>query len=544
MNTKKINQYLEELYQFDPSLKKHEEILRQLIPQLIAAKPDSGFSPELIQKIKSHLEQDLKKTNYKSMTKKTVSFWQPALTWSVGVIAMLFLVVTIYPIFPDNQAQVANKTPETGIKKVVASAFGPLNSQGNTVTSDTRMVGSLGSANNSSSIQNGAPELKELSVTASDSLVNSLMTVNVTEENGLKPTNLVGMGGGGAELNQEGKIMIMPITNYSFNYQGEPLDLSEVSNTVYRRIKNQNGFTVASLLSGLEIDAIKLKSFSNLKATYISLAEDKPFGLTASFDFNDDSVSIYSNWEKWANPERDNCQDEACWSRFRTKYEDIPEDSIAIQATNDFLTNLGVDLSRYGEAKVNNSWLRWYEQTADKTNYYFPETVNVVYPLLIDGQEVSNSAGEPDGLLVNYNILEKRVSDASTFTPYNYEASEYEIETSSDRLIGLAEAGGWNQSNHYFYDSAEGVEVVNRELGLGTPRQGLIRFWTYQNNASQELFAPALIFPVLNAPADYYGSSNVIVPLTQDLIKELEERNSQYNQGGVPTQISISSMAR
>lgn len=542
MNTKKINQYLEELYQFDPSLKKHEKTLRQLIPQLIAAKPDSGFSPELIQKIKSHLEQDFKKTNYKSMTKKTVSFWQPVLTWSVGVVAMLFLAVTIYQVFPDNQARVANKTPETGIKKVVASAFGPLNSQGNTATSDTRMVGGLSSADNSPSMQS-TPELKEMSVTASDSLVSPLMTVNLTKEDGLAPTNIVGMGVGEAGFS-EGKMMIMPITNYSFNYQGEPLDLSETSNTVYRRIKNQNGFTIANLLSGLEIDAIKLKSFSNLKATYISLAEDKPFGLTASFDFNDDSVSIYPNWEKWLNPERNSCQDEACWSRFRTKYEDIPEDSIVIQATDDFLTNLGVDLSRYGEAKVNNSWLRWYEQTADKANYYFPETVNVVYPLLIDGQEVNNSSGEPDGLLVNYNILEKRVSDASPFTPYNYEASEYEIETSSDRLINLAEAGGWNQSGYYFYDSAEGVEVVNRELGLGTPRQGLIRFWTYQNNASQELFAPALIFPVLDAPSDYYGASNIVVPLIQDLIKELEERNSQYNQGGGVTPISISSMAR
>ncbi|MFA6369766.1 MAG: hypothetical protein WCX09_02195 [Patescibacteria group bacterium] len=542
MNTKKINQYLEELYQFDPSLKKHEQILRQLIPQLIAAKPDSGFNPELIQKIKSHLEQSLKKTNYKSMTKKIVPFWQPVLTWSAGVIAMLFLALTIYQIFPDNQAQIANKNPEAGVKKVVASAFGPLNSQGNVVTSDTRMIGGLGSANNSPSAQN-APELKEVSVTASDSLATPLMTVNTTEENDLMPTNIIGMGGGETELRNE-KIMIMPIINYSFKYQGEPLDLSQVSKTVYRRIKNQNGFAIANLLSGLEIDPIKLNSFSNLKATYISLAEDKPFGLTASFDFNDDSVSIYSNWEKWANPERDKCQDEACWSRFRTKYEDIPEDSVAIQATNDFLTNLGVDISRYGEAKVNNSWRRWYEQTTDKANYYFPEIVNVVYPLLIDGQEVNNSAGEPDGLLVNYNILEKRVSDASTFTPYNYEASEYEAETSADRLINLAEAGGWNQFSYHLYDSSGEVEVENRELILGTPRQGLIRFWTYQNNASQELFAPALIFPVLDVPADYYGSTNIIVPLTQDLIKELEERNTQYSQGGVISPISISSVMR
>lgn len=526
MTTKKISQWLEELYEFDPGLKEHETALRRLIPEMIAAKPESGFSPELAQKIKTRLERDLKKINYKPMPEKRMPIWRPILVWSTGVMAMLFLAITIYQVIPSSNIQLATKNPETGIKKVAASAFGPLNSQGGATVADARTVGGLGGNNNA--VSQSAPLTKELLVTTSETLITAAEPVATMEADALTSLDAVGMGSGGSEFSQE-KMMIMPITNYRFSYQGEPLDLSNISNTVYKRIKGQNGFAVAGLLSGLKIDTINLNSLTNLKATYLSLAEDKPFGLTASFDFNEDSVSLYSNWERWRNPERDNCQDETCWNRFRVKYEDIPEDSVAIAATTEFLNNLGVDLSHYGKPSVNNYWRQWYDQTEDKANYYFPETVSVTYPLLIEGQEVSNSSGEPDGLWVSYNILEKRVSDAGAFTPYNYEASEYTTETNSDRLIGLAEAGGWNQSGYYFDQGAEGVEVINKELGLGTPRTGLIRFWSYQNNISQELFAPALIFPVLNAPADYYGSKNIVVPLTEDLITEVEERNNQYN---------------
>ncbi|BFD25335.1 MAG: hypothetical protein JST_000676 [Candidatus Parcubacteria bacterium] len=538
MTTKKISQWLEELYEFDPSLKEHETALRQLIPQMIAAKPESGFSPELAQQIKTRLERDLKKLNYKSMPEKRLPIWRPILVWSTGVMAMLFLAITIYQIVPSDNIQRAQKSPENGIKKVAAAAFGPLNSQGVGVNESRTAAGLGGGANN---VNQSVTMTKELSITASDSSVSTTVSVDTLEADTLAPVNAVGMGGDGTEFVQE-KMVIMPITNYRFSYQGEPLDLSNISNTVYKRLKSQNGFAVASLLSGLAIDAVNLSSFSNLKATYVSLAEDKPFGLTASFDFNEDSVSLYSNWEKWQNPERENCQDQACWDRFRVRYEDIPEDSVAIAATNEFLSNLGIDLNRYGQPSVNNYWRQWYDQAEDKANYYFSETVSVTYPLLIEGQEVSGSSGEPDGLWVSYNILEKRVSDAGAFTPYNYEASEYTTETSTDRLIGLAEAGGWNQYGYYFNEGMEGVEVVNKELGLGTPRQGLIRFWSYQNNVSQELFAPALIFPVLDAPADYYGSKNIIVPLTQDLINELEQRNNQNNVGIMST--SVSAFAR
>lgn len=59
------------------NLKKNcETALRQLIPQMIAAKPESGFSPELAQQIKTRLERDLKKLNYKSMPEKRLPIWR------------------------------------------------------------------------------------------------------------------------------------------------------------------------------------------------------------------------------------------------------------------------------------------------------------------------------------------------------------------------------------------------------------------------------------------------------------------------------------
>lgn len=503
MTDENIKIWLQELYDFDPSLREHESALYQIIPQMIKARPESPFTPTLAQQIKSRLNQELEKTKHKNMTKQEPKFWRPALLWSFGVVAVLFIVVSVYQTTPGDLKTPINsliKPNESVIKKVAAGAYGPLNTKG--VNNNTK--------GNALGIGAGG---------ASESVKTLSATTAVT---GMATEAAVSSDTAIAEPR-----MIMPIFNYRYVYQGEPLNLSELKNTVYRRIKSASDQGIANSLGGLSIGDLKLSSLSNLKTTYLSISEDKPFGLTAYLDFNEDSASLYQNWEKWQNPALQACRDDACWQSFRVKIEDIPADEVAINETNQFLNNIGVNLEHYGEAQVNNYWRKWYDQAENKNDFYLPESVSVIYPLMIDGQMVNNQSGEPEGIFVGYQILEKRVSSAGPFTPYRYEASEYAIETNSDRLIKLAEAGGWN--NYGGLTSTEGESFL---ITLGTPRAGLVHFFSYVNNESQELYAPALIFPVTNAPENYYGSQSIIVPLTLDLINELDQRNVNTDGSG------------
>lgn len=69
-----------------------------------------------------------------------------------------------------------------------------------------------------------------------------------------------------------------------------------------------------------------------------------------------------------------------CWDSYRIKINDIPEDSILVNKTTEFLNDKGINLAHYGEAKIDNNWRLNYETSTDKANYYIPEEVSAIYP--------------------------------------------------------------------------------------------------------------------------------------------------------------------
>jgi len=322
--------------------------------------------------------------------------------------------------------------------------------------------------------------------------------------------------------------MIAPMHSYTYVYKGDPLELSDATSTVYRRIKGDGNLSnnLDSLISSKAFGPINLGAFSNLKTGSISLVEDKKLGLNINIDFNEENIYIGQNWLQWKS-ERDNCGDnQACWDSYRLKISDIPEDASVIAMTNDFLSSKGISLEHYGEAKVDNSWRLNYEASDDKANYYIPEEISVVYPLVVDGQTVYDQNGNLDGLRVTVNLLQHAVSGVNNLTTYRYETSDYNLETDSAKVVALAEKGGYGSGIYY------GISQDKITLELGTPTKTLIHLWRYTNNTNEELLIPALMFPVNNAPADYYGSKFVTVPLVQEMITELNNNNSGANYGG------------
>ncbi len=482
MTTSELNRILLELYALEPELKNHETALKDLILKMSDLKPDTKFDPAFAARLKAEIEADQHQKkqiiNFNFMNKKI--YWA---TGSLAVTAVLIFVFTSL-MSPGLIGPKYNWPSET-ISQLPAGAFGNLAS------------------------------LNNLSQEASGSTVAPM-----------------GLGGGGSEGAAlatrsaggdmaEQKMMIMPYNNYTYKYVGDDLELSESQGSVYRRIKGdgQSGRALANLIGGLNIAEVDLGTFSNLKATNLSLMEDKEMGLMVSLDFNEDNIFISENWERWQIAERNNCAgDQACWDRWRMKIEDVPADSSLISMANSFLRQHNVNLEHYGEPIVDNNWREMYIQATDKNNFYIPEYSTVIYPLLINDKPVRDQSGSYSGLRVTINLLRNAASGLSGLSPYRYESSSYQLETDAQKIIAVAEKGGWNRG---WFGGSENV----RTLSLGTPEKSLIHMWQYSNGKSSELMVPALIFPVLDQPNDgsYYGAKYITVPLAQEMLNDLNK---------------------
>jgi hypothetical protein len=419
---------------------------------------------------------------------------------AASVLVILVVVVIIFVksqtmIFvpPDKNGEVKidstnNNYQSEAISVLPAGAFGSLASLGSTVpTSESAKISAapLG--------MGGSSAVR--TVMSADATVSSSMIAPI-----------------------DAKIM-PPFYGFQYVYKGEALDLKEESASVFRRLKGDGTVArnFASSLGDFGFSDLSLKTFNNLKVTNFSVVEDKEQGLMINFDFNEDNIYIYENWEKWKYAERDACgSDQACWDRYRIKIENVPADEDLIAMSDSFLSEHKINLEHYGNAMVDNVWRENYNLAEDKTNYYIPESATVIYPLLIDGQVVRDQSGSYAGLRVNINLLKKAASGLSGLTPYRYESSSYALETSSETIIKLAENGGWNRN---YYMQAENLKTIN----LGTPVRSYVQIWKYENNRNDELLVPALIFPVLNAEelGYYYGQKYVVVPLVKEMIQDL-----------------------
>lgn len=511
-----INKILEELYVLEPSLREHETQLISLINQMSELKPDTKFDKDFAARLKKEILQNNKqafKINLNFMNKRIYLF-----AGSLAAISVIALfAVTEWKIWNINQTGVY----ETNFtKKIVTRDSTPV------FKLESGAYGSLISLGSGGASANGAESAKAMAPQ--------------------------GLGGGGdmavavdspnATAVVSSKMIAWPMYNFKYVYKGDALDLQDASGSVYRRLKGDGYLAgnLVNLINSHDLGVLNLGSLDNLKMTNLSLVEDKNLGLMVNVDFNDDSIYMYENWEKWRIPERDLCTDDACFSRFRLQMSDIPSDSDLVTIANNFLDKYNINREHYGQPLVDNLWRENYEKNEDKSNLYIPEYVVVVYPLMLDDEPVFDQSGNYAGLRVTINLLKKAAAGLNGLNPYRYEASDYALETDATRLNKVIENGGWNRI--YYYNQAEGVKTT--EIELGTPTKSLVQMWRYTNNRSEELFVPALVFPVLNAPTEYYGQKFITIPLVKELVDELLVEPNQGGGGGImPMTIEASSPA-
>jgi len=301
-----------------------------------------------------------------------------------------------------------------------------------------------------------------------------------------------GMGGGGGLVLDTSVYPPEEQVNYKYAYVGEDFSIEENQVAVYRKAKgNSLGNSLRSALAGLKFDLVDLGSFGSKKITSIQISEDKEFGYSIYVDSINDNISININWERWPM--------------------DIYESPVAAMAdekavamADSFISSHGIDMSIYGEGEVLKPSYRGF----------ISEDLTVVYPLEIEGRPVYDEGGQKYGIYVNVSSRHNRVASVSGISSNLFESSNYGVEIDEKKAVEIAEQGGMF-GNYYYSGNGRTVSVE-----LGTPEIKLVKVWAGANDkfVSNELFVPALVFPVVNNPEwTYFYRSNVIVPLVGSL---------------------------
>lgn len=512
-----MKKILNELYLLDPSLKEYEADLIVLIGRMSELKPGTRFDADFAKRLRKEvlLLKAVPKPEKKSFTFNLI-LMNKRMYAAVGSVAVLGMVAALLLLSRDyrpGQPAAIN----SGFSRLAVGAFGSLKDlSANTGTESAGTLASGGGANPTAAHDN--------SVAASDVAVsNTAIAVPRTAI----AAPVAATTNGTAVATGAAKMMILPMVNFKYSYVGEPLTLTEAQGDVLRRVKGAGQLSqdLARLISSQDLTMLDISSFRNLKMTNLTLSEDKDQGLTITLDLIENSINIFENWEKWRVPERDACgNDSACWDKYRLKIEDVPSDNDLIAFADKFLADHKIDRAHYGEAQVDNNWREVYAQTENKNDAYVPEYTTVVYPLLINGAPVREQDGSYYGLRVTINILKKAASGLNGLTPFAYETSSYALATDASDVIKAAEKGGYNSG--YLGGNGE-VKTIE----LGTPTRSYVQVWKYSDNRNNELLIPALIFPIVKAPKDYYGQKSIMVPLVKDMLDEISTNRTEPSSG-------------
>lgn len=501
--TKKV---LEELYALDPSLKDHEPALLTVLDRIGATKPDVRIDQAFLARLRTALLTEPATmtphpknviTNFLDTMSKT-----PFILGGLAMTAILAAVIVTLPgQVPSPQGEGTSQLAMATVTDAAPGAFGNL--------------GVL-----------GREELSGWNASAAPQTPNAAESAALGTEDAISARPMAGGGSGtSAAVSMDAK-MIAPWTSetYVLAYDeeggaGGPFVIRE--QPVYRRtVDTRTAAQFATAVTGRSNDIVDLSALSDLRVESISLFEDHEDGYSMQLSLLDGSVYMGLDWR---HQQYDPALDEPLME------SELPSDDALVAAADEFMDAFAIDRSVYGTPFVEKTWQRYYLMAAEQGGAYAPSSFTVVYPLHIDGTEVVEFGGEISGPRVYIRARDMKVMNLSGLSTLRFERSPYELETDTARIVAFAEKGGIRGAIYrpMSFDEEGNPLPSEKEaetLRLGAPGQFLLRMFTTVDDASVELYLPALRFPILNVPSDanYYGQQDVVVPLVKAILDEQE----------------------
>ncbi len=306
-------------------------------------------------------------------------------------------------------------------------------------------------------------------------------------------------------------------TIVEYSYEGN-IPLPEGGTvSVLRRTRGQGTSAgVGALLGGALGDLADLSGISGLNIQQVTLNQPGTRGLSISLDFVDQSMWISRMQDPADNPSY-RCRDEKCYQQYRMKESDMLPQETLVSIARDFASDMGIDLSAYGEPSIQDDWRVWLAQTPNKADYWFPEQQTVVFPLLINGKTVYEEYGTAYGISFSVDQRTKQVMYVSNLRTNNYQTSDYAAARDVEQVKNALTLGG--QQQWYVPQDAKKLTAT-----VGAPTEAYVHIyqWNEQTQTSSELFVPALAFPVTDMPEGSYDArKTVLVPLAQDMIDRI-----------------------
>jgi len=502
---KNIDDILRELVTIEPSFAQYEGEMRTLISELLAKKPDTRLDEQFVTRLRAQL--------IGRPTPSSFSRYFSYLPYAVAALAVLIALPygaqfvrsgSGSPVFAMNQQ----------IQSLGSDAYGTLAPQ----QSEQGGLGGNGVAHgafSAASAQNettAAPAPTMATAPAAGSAVPAADTAAATPAVAKVATSYA--------TTNSARIAFPPgpMTVYNYVYKGDPLDLSATGD-VYSRVTGQNSSAqVASQLKKFNFGLINLSAFSDTSVRTFELAENKPYGYLIDASFVDGTISINADYTQWPSLNGKNSDVQPLSMSAMLKDDEL------IGIAKQFLNAYGVNLSNYADPVVQ----QYSEGVAsDSGTQMAPDQITVVYPLKISGIQVYEDGASPYGLQVGISIRDKKVMSVYGLTSQTYTSSSYKLETDSDKILSVLKKGG---PNSWIPPEDSDVQTKNVDIEIGTPTKVLMHTYNYTNGASQELFVPALMFPVTSTPSDggHYPKS-ILVPLIPELLNQAQTGPIPYN---------------
>ncbi len=485
---------LTELERIDPDLKQHHAQLLPIIQELLKQKPDAVPSKAFVERLRKELRAHAGSRSHAGIAPDPapaaghsfLSFlWNPRLAPVLAV--ALIAVIGGYALW---QRQPGTRPLFTGTDRRTDLFAYSVSKTGN------RAFGDLSANPSQTGPAYGRGGGGGITLPASN------------------PAPMAAQDAAGSEA---GKIMIAPeINRITYVFSGAIELPTEQNVAVLKRQKNAR-LPFETIGQALDLGVMDLGSFSNRKVDTVTFTQEQEYGYQVTVALGEGTVSVSPNWQMWPHPEA-SCQDETCFQRYRLKPADVPEDAALIQIARAFATEHGIDLAAYGNPVVDRQWQREYNAAPDKRYAWVPDSLRVVFPMLVEGTPVVDEGGNPTGPAFNVNVRAKRVSDVWGLTNQRYVRSNYPAVTDSAQVsayLKRIDAMHWDTT-------PAGTSVKEVTVPLGTPKRGYAVFYRPSEDGAvtDELLIPSLLFPV-NAPANApVWRKTIAVPLAQEMLEK------------------------
>lgn len=460
-----------------------------IIDQLKASRPDvqprSAFRQELLQQLRQKMAETEKPAPSTYFSFPFSFMDQRFIFAGVGAVVGVFMVL----VWPDMNTPLLNQTESDGAG-ITRSGIAKIEPQG---------FGSLGSPSFTGPMPDVPPSAPSFMMGQGGDAIGEGMVEEMTTTSDSR--------------------MIMPPEDYfitRFEYDGT-INLPTDDVQVYRRVKNTSKPAATGISKGFAENLINWSAFNNLRVSNINLQQ--PNGYAISIDYNEGALSIFKEWQTMDRASEP-CIGSKCLNQ-------MPADEEVIRVAQNFVSQFGLDMSQYGQPVVLDDWRQWYERSEDKSTFYFPDQVSVVYPFLIDGKPVYEEHGSPFGVNIGVNIRTKEATSLYNYYLQQYEQSAYDPLTNEDKAREALSKG----SMYSWHDENAKVALAR----LGEPTEGYMQYHQWNpDSQGNSLLVPALIFPVIDRDENVMdGRQNVILPLAADIYENIIEEPHMMDEPAV-----------